>query len=209
MTSEVNFSGHSFSLERDSKGKYKFTLGNLSDAGWFWDGKPDEALGFLVRVGRSNFTPQFVKDAEENKFTLGEMKPVLEKALKKNDGLYEISGDNRVWKFGEGLDDAIDRESEVEHYVEEGLTQEEAEEEVDEKLSNMKTSYEDFEKQYGKDYKKEMAELLGTAQSFDDFFKEIDTEDFRYNWIERGQEYASNAYYKAKGKHKMKKSVKV
>ena len=200
-------SGHNYSIGTDKNGHYEFTLGNLSDAGWFWEGKEDEAIGFLVRIGRSNFTDQFVKDIEKE-LPFSKFKPALNKALKKNDGLYQISGDNNLWTHG-GIYDVLDTTEEVWERVEnDGESEEEAKEQVNEKIGNMKAPYEGFEKEFAKQYKQEMGGIIAGSASFGDFLSKIDNDDFRLGWLENVDRYAREKFNEAKGVAKRRKKLK-
>src|SRR3990170_593844 len=66
---------HNYSWKIDEQGKSKFTLGNLTDAGWFWDGNEDDAVGFFARINRSKVQNEFIKDVENIDFN--EIKPIL------------------------------------------------------------------------------------------------------------------------------------
>ena len=200
-------SGHNYSIGTDKNGHYEFTLGNLSDAGWFWEGKEDEAIGFLVRIGRSNFTDQFVKDIEKE-LPFSKFKPALNKALKKNDGLYQISGDNNLWTHG-GIYDVLDTTEEVRERVEnDGESEEEAKEQVNEKIGNMKAPYEGFEKEFAKQYKQEMGGIIAGSASFGDFLSKIDNDEFRLGWLENVDRYAREKFNEAKGVAKRRKKLK-
>lgn len=208
MVKEIYMSGHNYSLERKKSDQYKFTLGNWTDAGWHWDGKTADALGFLIRIANSKIDEDFIKDAEESKLTLKEMKPVLKKALSKYDGLYELSGDNNVWHFGNSFDEIIYEPDEVKAYVEAGYSEETAKEIVEEKLSNVDIDYDKFKKQYKEVYKKEMDEILKSSNSFKDLFAKLNEERFEVSWIENVQSFATDQYIEAPAKALQKKQVR-
>jgi hypothetical protein len=198
------FRGHNHSFYTDGEGHYEFSLGNWSDAGWHWDGKADSAVGFLIRIARSKITDDFLKDAKEANLTFKEMKPALMKALKKNDGLYELSGDNEMWQFGYGAADMIDTTTAEEEAVEAGATKEQASEEVDTKFNNMKIDYEDFEKAYGSEYQQYMTKLIKGAKTFEDFFGKLEEEGIRQHWFEEVDGFVGQAYAEAKGTERKK-----
>jgi len=162
------------SMEYLGKGKYKLTLGNLSDAGWFWDGNQNDLGGFIVRMSDSKVKDDFLKDLKDSDVQLSDMKEAITKSIKKKNGLYEISGDNRVWKFGEDFS-----ESEVEEQLDaiaenEVFTEEEADAFKEYFWRNNNGSwadYDKFEKEYKKEYVEKMSEAVNGSDSFESLLR--------------------------------------
>ena len=192
---ELISSGKYHSWEKDKSGKMKLSLGNWTDAGWHWDGNEKDMIGFLTRIGTSNFAQEFINDVK-GKISFKDVKPVLLNALKKNDGLYEISGDNRVWHFGEGLEP--DESSERDYLIEEKkLPEEKVEKIIQTAYDYFKTNYDEFEKEYSGVYKRDMKKIIEESESFADFINKIKSEDFRMTWLENQDEYINNKWQKA------------
>lgn len=94
---------HLWTLEIED-GKLKYSLGNLSDAGWFWNGTEDDNmfLLFLYRLKHSKINP---KEREEI-FGFDNIDEYYRKAKASENELWElayaVTGDNVVWNFGYG-----------------------------------------------------------------------------------------------------------
>ena len=202
--------GENFSLEENGKGKYNLTLGNMSNAGWYWNGKEDEALGFLIRLAHSDTKEEFLQKAEKEGVSWDDFKPLLLKAAKKKDGLYELSGDNQMWHFGETYADSL-YEAQHEHQrelEENGWTKEDAEKESEAKLDHTKIEYDDFEKEYGSEYTEAMEKLIKESKSFKDFIDELNSESFSYDWAEHSLLYPESVFYNAPGDKNLEKKYK-
>lgn len=202
--------GKNFSIEENGKGKYNLTLGNLSDAGWYWNGKEDEALGFMIRLAHSSIKEEFLQKAEKEGLSWDNFKPLLLKAAMKKDGLYELSGDNQMWHFGETYADSLyEAQSEYQRELEEnGWTQEDAEKEAEAKQDHTKIEYDDFEKEYGTEYTESMEKLIKEAKSFKDFMDKLNSESFSYDWAEHSLLYPESVFYNAPGDKKLEKKYK-
>jgi len=192
-------SGHNHSWEVTEDGKNKLTLGNWTDAGWFWDGDDSDMIGFLERISKSQITNEFLTDIR-GKVDFNDLKPILHKALEKNNGLYEISGDNRVWHFGETFE--IDSQSESENLKESHpeLTKEQADQIVEDAFDYYRTDYDDFEKEHKEDYKEQMKKIIDESHSFDDFNSKISSEEFTQEWAENLFEFTDGQFHEALAK---------
>ena len=188
-----------FTMEKEGK-KYKFSLGNLTDAGWYWDGGEDQAVGFMIRLAHSKEKDLFLKDVEEEGASWNEFKPILLKAAQKKDGLYELSGDNATWHFGNYDDELYEmQEEEKERLEEDGWSEEDAEAEAEAKLDNTNISYEKFAKEYGEKYVEETTKLIKESKSFKDFIEKLNDESLINEWLENTIQYVDSAYERAPG----------
>lgn len=192
-----------FSMEKEGK-KYKFSLGNLTDAGWYWDGDEDQAVGFMIRIATSNEKDLFLKDVEKEGISWDEFKLVLLKAVEKKDGLYELSGDNAIWNFGNYNDELYSlQEEEIDRLEGDGWSEEDAKKESEYKVYNAKIYYERFEKEYGKEYVEEMRKLIDRSKSFGDFVEKLNDESLINKWTEHVMNYIDSEYYNAKGESEL------
>ena len=161
------------SMEYLGGGKYKLTLGNLSDAGWFWDGDQRDLGGFTVRMSDSKVKDEFLQDLRDSDVQLNDMKEAITKSIQKKNGLYEISGGNGVWKFGEDFSEQFSEElKEIALSYE--LSDEDADKFEEYFWSNSNGSWADFSKfrkEYGKEYADKMSKAVKESESFDELFR--------------------------------------
>jgi len=153
--------------------RYKLTLGNLSTAGWYWNSdNVNDLLGFFIRSVDSDFEYDFLREISE-KADFAVFKKDLLKSASKGGGLYEISGDNGVWKFASNLDDYID--DEINEIVESrNLKLKIPLKTFIEKVYDfLDINYDDFEKKYKKRYIKEVSDLITESNSFDDLYSKL------------------------------------
>lgn len=178
-------------MEYDN-GKMKLTLGNLTDAGWFWSGDDSDLMGFMIRCKNSKYSVEFARELDkqitEGNITLLKIKTMLLNSLKTGNGLYEISGDNNAWYFG-NLYDSVDYESYKDDLLDEfpNLTNEQLNEIIEETEENVNLDYEDFEKENIKDYKRNAKYAILKAQSISGLFLNLnlvedEIRDAVYEW---------------------------
>jgi hypothetical protein len=166
----VNIQEHNFSWEEEN-GKVKVSLGNMSDAGWYWNGTDKEFIGFLHRLENSEVKDEFLEEAKGINFDK-KVKPYLYKSAKTKDGLYEMSGDNVRWHFGQDLMDSYDLKEE------EGLT-EEQEKEFWVQFNGL--TYEKFQRKYGKQYQQDIDKAISESHSFKEFMDKTNELKEEYN----------------------------
>lgn len=185
---------HSWEVTKD--GKNKVSLGNLTTAGWFWDGGDGDMVGYLIRIKASKIRKEFLDDVQ-GKVSFNDLKPVLLKDLQKNDGLYQVSGDNKVWRFGDTPD--LEVESVVETFKERHpeLTKEQVEKVSEDAWVYTKLDYPEFEKMKGSDYREEMTKIINDSNSFSEFFEYIDEDEFMLDWIMAVEDYRTEDYSRA------------
>lgn len=197
-----------FTMKKEGK-KYEFSLGNFTDEGWYWDGGEDQAVGFIIRIARSKEKDLFLKDAEKEGISWDEFKPTLLKATQKKDGLYELSGDNVTWHFGNYNDELYElQEAEKERLEGEGWSEEDAEAEAEAKLDNTHIPYEKFEKEYGEYYVEEMTKLIEKSKSFKDFIEKLGNDSLITEWLENTTQYIDSAYERAPGDKELERKYR-
>ncbi len=194
---EVDITNHNYTFETDGK-LYKLSLGNWTDAGWYWHGEEDQLLGFMLRLG-DDLQSDFIQKTE-GKLTFEDMKPTLLINIDEGEGLYQISGDNTKWKFGQDGEMMMDTENqEFEDIVlEYDLSDEQEEKLRDEYYMQHEESFESFKaSSAGKNLQEKLKDVVKNSNSFDDFFLEIHDESFTYDAMEATMEYGSEEVYGA------------
>jgi hypothetical protein len=170
----VSIDEHNWGFEIDEDGKWKLRLGNWSDAGWNWDGDDKDVVSYLIRLKNSDVKSDFLEAMDEKGITFDAFKEKMMKSIDEDDGIYEITGDNKRWKFGEAFEP--DTGSEIDYLVdEEGYTEEEARRIVDGAFTFTGTTWSDFvNTDKYRSAKRELTEAIEQSNSFEQFFKEID-----------------------------------
>jgi len=167
-----SFDEHNWSMERDEKGNYKLTLGNFSDAGWFWDGKKDELAGFFVRLNSSKVEEEFLKKMVEGNVSFASLKDDLVKSAETGDGIYQLTGDNVKWHFGEDDEQLSEVEAQVaeEERVDEGLLSEATDE-----GEYKGTDFNVFKKStYYKEAKENLVKAVENSSNWEELFSKLD-----------------------------------
>ena len=159
-------------------GKMKLSLGNLTDAGWYWSGDETELSGYLVRIQKSKITEEFISDMEDEEIIFEDLKPLILESLedKEGNGLYQITGDNIIWHFGQGYD--LDIDMELEYYDQEyDLTKKDMDEIKDKywsKMSGKSINFDEFkESNYYDDIKLDIKEAIIESNTFQEYFKSL------------------------------------
>lgn len=169
----ANASRHNWSFEVKDDKTLSLTLGNMSDAGWFWDGNEKDIVGFTYRLHQSKIEDEFYTDMKKNDVSFNQLKPLYIQSANEKDGLYEISGDNVRWHFGEG-DDA-------EYYAQsEDLTQNQREKFYEEYST---INYDEFAEKYGEQYKKDVKKAINSSGSFREFNIKMDELREKYTGV--------------------------
>lgn len=178
----ANASRHNWSFEVKDDKTLSLTLGNMSDAGWFWDGDEKQIVGFTYRLHQSKIEDEFYTDMKKNDVSFNQLKPLYIQSANEKDGLYEISGDNVRWRFGEtGVDDEYMLEDE-------GLTESQKQQFY---MEYSPTNYEAFEEMYGEQYKKDVKNAIKTSGSFREF--NIKMDELREDYTEKANEMDTNS----------------
>ena len=205
-STNIDFSGDNFGFEK-SNGAYKLSLGNLTTTGWYWTGNKSDLGGFFYRIAHSTTTDDFLKSAKENGLKYSDIKQDVIQSIKEHgDGVYEATGDNRVWRFGENY---LDDEYEIEEFAKEkGYDVDD----IDPWAYYKGNSYEAFKKSdYYKDTKAELLEAYTSATTFEELFEKLKSEDLTLSMVETISDFQTYEFYKALNKweeENKKKKVK-
>jgi len=158
---------HNYSWENDGKGTMKVSLGNMTDAGWYWNGNQNDLNGFLFRLNHSKVKDEFLSDVKSKSISFRQIKPQLLKSAEKNDGLYEMSGDNVVWHLGQ-IENDVDESYEIE---EAGISKEKQDDVYSEYNP---ITYKEFEKENSKMYKEKIKKAIKESNSYEEFMEKQD-----------------------------------
>jgi len=182
-----------------------FSLGNLTDAGWFWslsgqDAK-DNANTFLLRLANSQGEDvKFIKEAEENGISFEIFKKQIRENLAKpftedggEDGIYVLSGGNSTWEFGEESTSVWDN---IEDSFFDGSVDytEEEQKLVLEEAYMIDTGYDfkEYLETYGEYDKRELLDKINSANSFEEYFDQFDDDYWHFDAREHIGEGESN-----------------
>ena len=179
---EIDIREKDWGIEIDSDDNMKLQLGNLTDEGWYWNGDKNDLTGFLIRVASSNFENDFKKQMIHHNVDFSEMKKIMLDNLKKSDdGIYMLSGDNTLWKFGDGYE--FDADSEGDGYDRyDRLTDEQKHEVENEVWNHYGIDYDEFLKSSsGISTKNKLIEIIKESNSFDGFFTSLQNNDQFFN----------------------------
>jgi len=193
---DIEFSGHNFSF-RKGDGKYKVSLGNFSDAGWYWSGDEKDLAGYFIRLASSRgVDKEFIEGAKKEGLTYADVKKDVVEDAEVGDGVYEMSGDNVRWKFGEGtFNDEIDLDDQAK---EEGINVDELKEKYFDYYTA--TNYDDFAKSEQSDaVQKKIVKAFKDADTFEEVFKNIKgvEENIIYDVMDYDNEISNQAVSKA------------
>ena len=210
---EIDVSRHNWSLKLNPDGTMKLSLGNMSDAGWYWSGDESDLALFLYRIMRSQVKDQFINDMKDDGLTYEMLLPIILESIESSDGngIYALTGDNIRWKFGESYE--IDVDSEMQYFTENWeLSKKDQEGIIEEyewrsKWDNM--NYDEFEKSDEFDeIKKKLIHEIKTSYDFEDFDANMKELKDDVMWImmdydmNEGYEQMHNAFMRWKDKQK-------
>ena len=149
---------------------------SLDDFGWRWSGEEDQLNGFMARMSGTGDQAwnKMISDFKEAGVTVNMLKPHLLKNLsgkltdENDDGMYELSGDNSLWKFGETDEGAII--GEFDHFNQEKELLDNEEEEFEREFWNHYKSptYEKWLEVEGNGARQELIDGIKNATDFDD-----------------------------------------
>ncbi len=150
---------------------------SLDDFGWRWSGEEDQLNGFMVRMSGTEKQGwnDLVSGLEEAGITVEMLKPYLVKNLsgkltENDDGLYQLSGDNVRWHFGDDFETENASEGEVEHFLQEGELNKGEEDEFEEEFWNQFKSptYEQWLEYEGNGYREALKKGIKDAENFEE-----------------------------------------
>lgn len=171
----VSISEENWQLDIKEDGKIELGLGNWTDAGWRWTGNGEEMTGYLIRLANSSID-NVESILEENGITFNDLKSVAiknQKSKEIDDGMYELTGDNARWHFGEGEVDSSYLFDDYFELTEKNYSNKEKEKINNETWSLYNTpSYEDFLEEYGINYREKLIDALNESNNLEDFREE-------------------------------------
>jgi len=173
---DIDISEHNYGFELQGD-EVKLRLGNWTDAGWHWDGDEMDLAGFMIRMSTAGqgVREDFLEKMQELGITVNQLREHLIRSVQAKNGLYEITGDNGKWHFGQG--DEMDEYSEKEHYQREyNLTDDEVEKFIEYSWNKSSDShdYDAFEKSdEARDVIKGLLDAVTRATDWEDLFVEI------------------------------------
>ncbi len=201
----VSFSEHNWGFEDDGK-NLKVRLGNWSDAGWHWDGDEDEMVGFLVRMAGSDVRREFLEKMKAEGVDFKAYRHILLAAARDGDGLYQASGDNRLWHFGDMEPDEEMLEENAREIAENwGWPQEKIDAYIEGQeywtYSNPDNDYDTYASEMGDAWARAIKDTIEMSDSWEDFMDEVGSEDFKYDWAFEsetgGYDFVERSYYDA------------
>ncbi len=184
---EIDISGSNFKFRMDNTGMDLFLHDPM---GWMWSGQEDQIIGFMMRMqsteeDKDSAIQEFEKDFADQGGKFADLKPFMRKSLADDlDGLYQVSGDNGRWKFGDSDNIDAEMEQEVDYRVDEDPDHQGELDSGDKddlyRLASEKLNidnFETFEKENTKWYTDVMTKAINDSDTFDDFASAV--EDIR------------------------------
>ncbi len=181
------------------------SLGNMTDAGWYWSLSGQDARNnantYLLRLAQSDGEGvKFVEDAEENGVSFDVFKKQIKENLAKplteeggEDGIYILSGGNSTWEGGEeaqtvweGIEDSYFDGSVDYTEKEQELVMEEA------YMIDSGYDFKEYLETYGEYDKRDLLEKLDNSNSFEEYFDQFDEDYWHYDAREHIGEGESN-----------------
>jgi len=162
-------------------------LGNLSNAGFYWNGNKDSLNHFIVMMAGFQDTKQFVDDMKEEGITLDMLRPQMLKNIsgklvedETDDGLYAMSGGDTVWRFGELPE--IDLRGNIDgwDYFGDGkvFTEKEMDLIEDEFWMHYEGfDYKDFLEEFGDEYRNKLRKMIVESEDLGELLDEIRNDD--------------------------------
>ena len=172
---DFDINEHYWGLSKDGD-SFDLRLGNWSDAGWYWSGDESDFAGYLIRITVSSID-DFEDILERYGLDFNDFKEMIIESAKSGNGVYQITGDNVKWHFGQDGE----REDEILDYdlqQNESLTDKELEEFKEYywmQSGSESTDYDVFEKSdYYKDLVEEIVSAVENADSWSDIVDRLE-----------------------------------
>jgi hypothetical protein len=214
LPKNISILKNNWSFEKSGKG-IDIGLGNWTDAGWKWDGNEKDLVSYLIRLNSSQVRDEFLQEMEKNNISFADFKKQMISNLDESDGLYEISGDNVRWHFGQtftsdssdGISQIIE-EKEAQGYK---MTDEQKQKfmrEID--YQDGSTNFDEFEREAKGQYKEKMSKAIKQSNSFSDFFDKLQKikEDYQEFMLERDSKLEWESVTEQFNKFVKKESIK-
>jgi len=192
MTTEV--SGRYFSFRWESDGDIRLSLGNLTDAGWYWDGDGSDLAGFLWRLAHSQTGEEFIKQMNSEGLEYSDLKPMVLPMV--DTDLYMYSGDNAMWRFG---GDEIDFIYLLEDFQQQhGLSDSDMEKVADESFMHYAWDFDEFaETDEANEILTMVRKAFTDSDTFSELFDELNGEDIMLTVIQNTNFYRERKYQDA------------
>lgn len=181
---EIDITGSNFKFRMDHTGMDLFLHDPM---GWMWSGQEDQIIGFLIRMqsteeDKDSAIQEFEKEFADQGGKFADLKPSMLKSLADDlDGLYQVSGDNGRWKFGDSDNIDAELEQEIDYQVDENSEQKGELDSGDKddlyRLTSEKLEHETFEQFETKNkkwYTDVMTKAINDSDTFDDFASEVE-----------------------------------
>ena len=163
------------------------SLGNLSDAGYFWNGNDESINFFMGMMAGFKDTDEFIEEMDEAGVTLDMLRPQMLKNIsgklvddETDDGLYVMSGGDSIWRFGNLPEIDLDSQLDGWDYYGDGkyFTEKEKEAIKDEFWMHYSGfRYEDFLREYGEEYRNKLRKMIIESGDIDELLGELRNED--------------------------------
>jgi len=181
---EIDIGKKYWGFKREPTGKTRLSVGNFSDAGFYDSSEDDDIMEQMIRLKNSKVRGEFIETMKKEGVPFSEIKPLLKQGAKKGVGLYELSGDNVRWRFGDIQTTRENTDEELEEYArEKGLKPSQAKAFV--KFYKDKSfefspekhpsfDYDEFEKLKKSKYSDRMQSAVESSQDYEDFFENVE-----------------------------------
>jgi hypothetical protein len=206
---DINIYHKNWTLDIENGKVTGLSLGNMTDAGWYWhlnDNDANESLNtFLIRVANSGIKDEFIETMKKENVDFNIFKKQilinLSKPLKNDetsdDGLYTLSGDANNWKFGQESDSTSTEES----FLQDVDDDDDADKIREESYMHQEApQYQDWLEKQGGSVRKQVIELLNNAYSFESYFDELNSEEFTHRILTDRLEFNDEYEWKALSK---------
>jgi len=132
-----------------------------------------------MRLNKSQVKDEFLKEMKE-KVPFKEVKEILKKGAKKGEGLYEASGDNRRWHFGEDEGENAQYQAIKDLELSE-KDEKKFKEHLDEKYSDYMPEekhashdFDTFEKKHKKEYIRDIQKAVDESDDYEQFLEKTE-----------------------------------
>ncbi len=200
---DFHLGGNNWGMKYNPDGKvnhvFELSLGNLSTAGWYWDGSEADLILFLSRLNQNDeVRAEFLKQIQETDLKPKDIEDYLHDSIVDEDSLYALSGDNLQWRFAD--DPTIDFEAELDEMQRKYDLTDEQKEKLEENFFATLggINYSEFNDEYGDNLRKELQKQVLRSDSFEDILEEL--KEIQETARENTHEFISNQEFEALSK---------